>query len=91
MIRQLIENGAEVNVINTHKNTALLLAINKGKSNWNWINVKRYKRIDFLLHLGFDKIAEFLIEKGANVDAVGQDGNTPLIWSVYNGKQNPFW
>lgn len=32
MIRQLIEHGADVNVVNTHKNTALLLAINKGKS-----------------------------------------------------------
>lgn len=33
MIRELIENGANVNVYNNFNNTALILAINKGKLN----------------------------------------------------------
>lgn len=44
-----------------------------------------------LFRLGFDKIAEYLIKKEADVNAVGQDGNTPLIWSVYNGKKKFFY
>lgn len=35
--------------------------------------------------LGFDKVAELLIEKGADVNVVGQGGHTALNWAAYGG------
>lgn len=37
--------------------------------------------------LGFDQIAELLIQKGANINVVGSEGNTALIWAAKNGKK----
>lgn len=35
--------------------------------------------------LGFDKVAELLIRKGANVNVAGSDNDTALIWCVSKG------
>lgn len=45
--------------------------------------VEMYK--NRVIYLGFDKIAELLIEKGSVVDAVGQDGHTLLISAADKG------
>lgn len=36
--------------------------------------------------LGFDKIAELLIQKGADVNVLGQFGRTALSWAATKGK-----
>lgn len=37
--------------------------------------------------LGFDQIAESLIQNGADVNARGLDNKTALTWASVNGKQ----
>lgn len=39
-----------------------------------------------LFSIGFDKVAELLIQKGANFDIVGEYGYTALIWAAQNGE-----
>lgn len=39
-----------------------------------------------ILFLGYDKVAELLIQKGADVNIVGDYGSTALIWAAENGK-----
>lgn len=35
--------------------------------------------------VGYEKIAKMLIEKGANINAVNEDNNSPLLWAVFAG------
>lgn len=35
--------------------------------------------------IGFEKIAQQLIDKGANINAVDENNNTPLLWAAYTG------
>lgn len=35
---------------------------------------------------GFDTAAKLLIQNGADVNVVGEHGNTALIWAAANGK-----
>lgn len=43
------------------------------------------KKINFPI-LGHDKVAELLIQKGANVNLVGRSGNTALMYAAQKGK-----
>lgn len=37
------------------------------------------------LFIGYDKIAQMLIEKGAKIDEVNEDNNSPLLWATFTG------
>lgn len=42
----------------------------------------------YTLFLGFSKITELLVQKGADVNLVGRDGKTALIWSAEQGEKS---
>lgn len=82
----LIENGANINAANTPGDTALILAISAGiQMNLTFL----YKRILELKTtspiLGYDRIGELLIQKGANVNAVDKDNRSALMFAALKG------
>lgn len=89
IIKLLIESGADVNAVNNVNNTALILAISKSKSyeieapSETKLWKQQFHSIPF--HLEFESAAELLIERGAEVNVVGEF-DTPLIWATNNGK-----
>lgn len=44
-----------------------------------------------VIFLGFDKIAENLIDRGALVNVEGQNGMTPLMWAAKKGGILSIW
>lgn len=76
-MKLLVNNGAELDAVNTYGNTALILAVSTGNHLRRFENVVRTRplRRYAFVGLGFNRAAEFLIRKGANVSIVGQEGN----------------
>lgn len=68
VVRLLVKNGADVNAVNIRNETALSKAIYESK---HW-------RVE-----GFNKIAEFLLENGANA---ANDSGEILTWAADKGK-----
>lgn len=93
IVELLIENGALVNAVNDANESALLVSIYAGKIIDMFKNVC-IKETSFLckksriLFSGFSKITELLIQKNANVNVVGRDGKTALIWSAEQGEKS---
>lgn len=78
MVELLLQNGADINAVNSNNNSALILALDTGRGNhfvnsWNFL-AKEALFIFFCL--GYEEIAKLLIRKGADVNIVGQDDNT---------------
>lgn len=46
-----------------------------------------HKKNHAIFLLGYDKIAKPLIQYGANVNVVGQNGSTPLTLAAEKGRQ----
>ena len=70
LIERLIEKGADINY-NTPSN-----ALAKPFEGWTSLH--------YAISCGADEAARFLIEKGANVNAIADDGTTPLILAAKN-------
>lgn len=87
-MRLLIENKADLNIVNIYNHTALVVSIFKGNHKTvESLNEMIFEKNLHILFLGFDKIAELLIQSGADVHIVGQNGNTALIWAIYKGRK----
>lgn len=83
----LLENGANINVVNKLNNNALTIAISEGMHKHETSLIKRGSfDNDNIFFLGFDKIAEQLIQKGADVHVLGQFGRTALSLAAKMGK-----
>ena len=70
LIEHLIEKGADINY-NTPSN-----ALAKPFEGWTSLH--------YAISCGADDVARLLIEKGANVNAIADDGTTPLILAAKN-------
>jgi ankyrin repeat protein len=91
-IKELIEKGVKINAKNKYGHTVLEQAIGNddldiikyifGKLEKGEITKNYYKEI--VCHTCNVKIAEYLIENGANIGFIDEDGNTPLLEACSN-------
>lgn len=86
-MQKMIQRGAEVNHINRNSYTAITYAAKHGATN----TIKRVKVKENLLNFiaiivtGHTDVVELLFQKRANINQVGNDRNTPLIWAAVQG------
>lgn len=76
-VEELIQNGTNVDAENEEKWTPLDLAARFG----DYSNLKlctRLINVDWMIYLGREKIAELLVQKGANINSEDFQKATPL-------------
>lgn len=85
----LIASGARINVADYIGRTALHMANQNGNTKTNpcnWKPILEWHWYERNKHdLGYISISELLIEKGANVNFVDDDGKTEIHYTVQNG------
>lgn len=90
-MRLLIENGADINAVNVLNHSALICAISEGMENVKLCYVTCKKREfhgrQHVMFLGNDKIAEYLIQNGADVNVMGHRNATALTSAAEKGKK----
>lgn len=74
----LLENGIDINAKNEFGNSALILAISSGEilNLLNGYSIQETSKGSVSPCLEFEKFAELLIEKGADINIVGYNGET---------------
>ena len=96
LIQALLDKGADVNGVNKHKKTALILAASRRKKTVVDLLLKKSpKMIDnqdadgntaliYAAVLGFPDIVDSLLKAGAKKDIRNKDGKTALDWATIN-------
>ncbi|MBN2382502.1 ankyrin repeat domain-containing protein [bacterium] len=95
-LKNLLDQGSDVNEANDHKSTALTLAAEFGHldcvkllldlgADLNAADADGDTALTLALMKKHDEIAQLLIANGAKIDSVNKKGWTPLMWSVMNG------
>ena len=96
IVRILLDNGANINFINNHGRTVLMLASIEGYLNivnllldmGALINLQNNYGITALMFAsiyGNTDIVKLLLDNGANIDIVNNEGNTALRWASRRG------
>jgi ankyrin repeat protein len=92
-VRELVDNGEDVNAVNEDGWTPLQLAVNEDdidvvtylisqKANVNPENIDKWTPLHEAAKLGLTEIADILINFGANINAKSDLGDTPLHCAV---------
>lgn len=82
----LLEHGADIDAVNEYNNSALIMAVWAGNF-WTYSGKVVIQWTVPTLFLEFDNVAEFLIQKGADVNVVGENGYTALMWAAQKGEE----
>jgi uncharacterized protein len=98
LMQLFVERGANINRVNAAGESALALAALRGQTEAvNWlidhgaqINGKgrQWSALHYAVFSGHEKIADLLLAKGADIDAVSTNGSTPLMMAVYEGRES---
>lgn len=88
IIELLIDNGANINAVNSDNYSALMLAMDPGiYGNPEIFGVEGNSNMSHLYpFLDTTKVADLLIQRDADVNIVGKDGFTALILIAKTGK-----
>lgn len=86
VVKLLIEHGADVNIMNSAKNTPLILAAYLGSCLNSDLQIRIAFRFWFcsIYNSGYADIAKILIEHGAEVNAKEGAERGPLHWAACN-------
>lgn len=88
MVNALIQNGANINLVDGDEQTALHVAAANGKRNFLLREIPRIAfnfLIIMFINSGNDKVVSSLLRYGANVSSVDNYGWTALMIASENG------
>jgi len=96
LMRFFLENGADINKINSNGESALVLAAWKGNLEAvKWLlergaNInapdRQWSALHYAAFSGHTEMVDYLIERGANINARSTNGSSPLMLAIYEGK-----
>lgn len=81
----LIQNGADLNAVNSYGDTALHFAANNGECTRKILRANFISAND-MAHSGYDRIITLLCQRGARYNTVNKNGNSALHLAANNDK-----
>lgn len=84
-MKLLISNGVNLNTLDPSNNSALLSTISGGTQENDFFLKKELWKRSLFVRLGYERIAELLIQNSADVHIVGQRGRTALVQAAEKG------
>jgi len=94
--QELLKSGAEINKKNKNDQTALDVALLNGRTQLADVLIDKFSAefdasrslFDIVNHHVHDRdVIRFLVRRGAQINSLDENGNTPLIIAVKNGKR----
>lgn len=98
LMRLFISRGADINLINANGESAIALAAWRGNFEAvKWllergarINApqRHWSALHYAVFAGHEALADYLIDQGADVNALSTNGSSVLMMAVYEGRQD---
>lgn len=98
ILKLLLDNGADINVVNTKNNSALILAIGKSfekaaellierGADVNIVGQNSETALTWAVDKNFEKIVQSLADKGADINHKNKYGVPAIIFAALNGSK----
>mgnify|MGYP005996091633 CR=1 FL=1 len=100
-VRVLLDNGANINAVNSYNETALMHAASQGHANVvkllldncadvdvNAVDIYGAKALMYAAHNGYKNIVELLLDHNKDIDFVDFRGRTALMYAAQNKYKN---
>lgn len=98
LMRLFISRGADINKTNGNGETALILAAWRGNLEAvKWLSERgarlnapprQWSALHYAVFAGHTAVADFLMEQGADIDALTTNGSSVLMMAIYEGRQD---